>query len=330
MAEKTLEARPEYGWGEMLQGWFTEDEVLVLNHAKNGRSTKSFIDEGRWEALLSGVNPGDFVFIQFGHNDPKEQSPERYAPPPAYKANLERFVNDVIARNATPVLLTPVVRRRFDENGVFYDTHGVYPGLVKQVADGTDTALIDLHTRSMLHLQAYGAERSKELYLWLQPGQSVKHPDGVEDDTHFSQLGARTMASLVMQGIQAELPSLEKHLQYLPGGIQQDSEVAQTDGGPHDGGGTTLGHWFFKDYAQPRFAFKKRTLYPDSSIGYHLHDKDEVYYVLEGSGELVFNGKKSTVGPGTAILTRPGDSHGLKPAAGGDLTIIIVYEIRND
>ena len=328
MAEKLAEKRPETGWGEMLQAWFPDNDVLVVNHAKNGRSTRTFINEGRWKALLSAVSPGDQVFIQFGHNDQAKSKPERYTPPDAFKANLGRFVSEVRERQATPVLLTPVVRRRFDENGAFYDSHGIYPDLVREVAGSTGATLIDLHASSMAFLKAYGAERSKELFLWLAPGDSANYPDGLEDNTHFSPQGARVMASLVMQGIVKELPSLARYVPYLPGGIQHDREVARADGGPHRGGGETIGHWFFRDYDHPNFVFRKRVMHPGSSIGYHLHDKDEIYYILEGAGELIFNGRKSRVGPGTAIFTRPGDSHGLKPVE-GDLVVIIVYEIKD-
>lgn len=329
MAEKLPNKRPETGWGEMLQAWFTDGEVIVVNHAKNGRSTRTFITEGRWDALLSAVSPGDWVFIQFGHNDQAKSKVERYTPPEAFKTNLERFVSDVRGREATPVLLTPVVRRRFDENGAFYDSHGTYPDLVRQAADTTGANLIDLHASSTAFLEAYGAERSKDLFLWLKPGEWVNYPDGLEDNTHFSPQGARVMASLVMQGIVNELPELAAHVPYLPGGVQHDRDIAQADGGPHRGGGETTGHWFFKDYEHPNFVFRKRIMHPGSSIGYHLHDKDEIYYVLEGNGELTFNGKISTVGPGTAIFTRPGDSHGLRPLE-EDLVIIIVYEIKDD
>lgn len=329
MAKKLPEKRPETGWGEMLQAWFPDREVLVVNHAMNGRSTRSFIAEGRWDALLSAVSPGDWVFIQFGHNDQAKSKPDRYTPPEVFKANLERFVADVRGREATPVLLTPVVRRRFDENGAFYDSHGAYPGLVRDVAGATGADLIDLHGDSMAFLEEYGAERSKDLFLWLEPGESSNYPDGLEDNTHFSPKGARVVASLVMRGIVNELPALAAHVAYLPGGIQHDRDVAQADGGPHRGGGETTGHWYFKDYVNPNFVFRKRVMHPGSSIGYHLHDKDEIYYILEGNAELTFNAQKSTVGPGTAIFTRPGDSHGLKPLE-EDLVLIIVYEVKDD
>ena len=329
MAEKLPEKRPETGWGEMLQDWFVADEVLVVNHAKNGRSTRTFIEQGRWESLLGELRPGDYVFIQFGHNDQSKSKPERYTSPDDFRANLLRFTSDVSEQDAIPVLLTPVVRRRFDDSGVFYDSHGAYPDLVREAAKQSGTALIDLNSRSTAFLEAYGEERSKNLFLWLEPGESANYPDGLEDNTHFSPGGARAMASLVMQGIMENLPELAKSVQYLPGGIQHDSDIAKIDGGPHRGGGETLGHWFFADHEEPQFVFRKRLFYPGSSIGYHLHDKDEIYYVLEGKGELTFNGEKSIVGPGTAILTRPGDSHGLKPVGEEQLVIIIVYEIKD-
>lgn len=328
IAEKMPDKRPETGWGEALQPWFATDAVVVVNHAKNGRSTRTFIEEGRWDSLLSDLRSGDYVFIQFGHNDQSEHKVDRYTPPADFKANLRRFVADVRARDATPVLLTPVVRRRFDENGVFYDVHGVYPDLTREVASSENAALIDLHASSTAYLVAYGAERSKELFLWLAPGDSPNYPDGLEDNTHFSPLGARAMASLVMLGIQDEVPGLAEKVQKKGGGIQRDSEIAKPGGGPHKGGGETVGHWFFEDAGAP-FVFRKRIMHPGSSIGYHLHDKDEIYYILEGEGVLTFNGEQSTVGPGTAIFTRPGDSHGLKPANDEDLVLIIVYEIRN-
>ena len=329
IAEKLPEKRPETGWGEALQPWFAGSHVVVVNHARNGRSTRTFIEEGRWDALLAETRPGDFVFIQFGHNDQSKSKPKRYTAPDDFKTNLGRFVADVRARDATPVLLTPVVRRRFDEDGVFYDAHGVYPDLVRDVAKSEKTALIDLHARSTDYLVAYGAERSKELFLWLEPGESPNYPEGLEDNTHFSPLGARVMASLVMLGILEQVPGLADKVQKKAGGVQHDSDIATPDGGPHKGGGETVGHWFFEAAGAP-FVFRKRIMHPGSSIGYHLHDKDEIYYILEGEGVLTFNGEQSIVGPGTAIFTRPGDSHGLRPASEADLVLIIVYETRKD
>ena len=325
MSVKLPEKRPETGWGEMLQTWF-DDGVEVVNLARNGRSTRTFIEEGRWDDLLARLRAGDYVFIQFGHNDQSEHKVDRYTPPERFRANLVRFTEDVRMRSALPVLMTPVVRRRFDENGVFFDVHGVYPDLTREAAAVTDTPLIDMHSRSAAFVRAYGAERSRDLFLWLEPGESANYPDGLEDDTHFSPYGARAMASLAMQGIEDRLPELAAHLVKQPNGVQQEHDIVEVRAGPHGGGGEATGYWFFREFEGLDFIVRKTVLHPGSAIGYHLHDKDEVYYVLEGRGELMLNGERSEVGPGTAILTRPGDSHGLEPLAGEELVVLVVYE----
>src|SRR5918911_1653018 len=134
MAEKQPDKRPETGWGEMLQKHFDENKVKIENHAQNGRSTKSFIAEGRWQAIVDKLKPGDYVFIQFGHNDESKDKGERYTPPDEFRKNLIRFVADVRAKKSIPVLLTPIMRRRFDKQGNFHDTHGEYPDIVRSVA----------------------------------------------------------------------------------------------------------------------------------------------------------------------------------------------------
>ncbi|MHC1704210.1 MAG: rhamnogalacturonan acetylesterase [Tenuifilaceae bacterium] len=201
MANKPIEDNPERGWGQLLPVLFN-DQVRIENHAKNGRSTKSFIDEGRWDSVMVKVKKGDYVFIQFGHNDSKKEDPKRYAEPhTTYKENLIRFVDDCKNRDAIPVLLTPVVRRRFDENGKFYDVHGDYPAVVKEVAKLKNVLLIDHNKKSEKLVADYGSEKSKKLYLHIQPGTYKSLPTGKKDDTHFSELGATKMAELVVEGI---------------------------------------------------------------------------------------------------------------------------------
>src|SRR5436190_4224615 len=148
MAQKLPEKRPETGWGEMLQQFFDEKEVKVENHAQNGRSTRTFISEGRWTNIIEKLVEGDYVFIQFGHNDESKEKVDRYTPPADFRANLVRFVNEVRARQAIPVLLTPLMRRRFDAGGVFFDTHGEYPDIVRAVATEQKVILIDMHRKS--------------------------------------------------------------------------------------------------------------------------------------------------------------------------------------
>ena len=212
MAPKQENKRPETGWGEQLQKRFDEKLVRVDNHAANGRSTRTFISEGRWQALLDKVRAGDYVLIQFGHNDESPQKVNAYTPPDDFRHNLERFVAEVRAKKATPVLLTPVMRRRFDKDGKFYDTHGEYPDLTRRVASEQKVALIDMHRLSEKVLVKYGAEESRKLFLQLKAGENPNYPQGVEDNTHFSPLGADIMAALAVDGFREQKLGLVKLL----------------------------------------------------------------------------------------------------------------------
>ncbi|QJR81113.1 rhamnogalacturonan acetylesterase [Alteromonas pelagimontana] len=200
------EKSAEVGWGQVLPELLadTNNAVTIDNHAKGGRSTRTFIAEKRWQALQEQVQPGDWVLIQFGHNDQAYDYPNRYTSPREYKSNLLTFVKEVKAKQGNAILITPVMRRYFDKNGHIRDAHGMYPELVKEVAKETATPLIDLAASSwQLYLQ-YGPEKSKMLFNYLKPGQHPKHPDGVEDDTHFSRAGALEIAKLVVAEAQAK------------------------------------------------------------------------------------------------------------------------------
>lgn len=211
MAAKLDNKRPETGWGEALQSYFDDDVVRISNHARNGRSTRTFIEERLWQAIVDSMKAGDYVFIQFGHNDQSRDRVDRYTPPEDYRRNLIRFVSDVRSKQAHPVLLTPVRRRRFDRDAKLYDTHGEYPDIVRAVAKQERVALIDMHASSAELLTLFGAEASRQLFLQLKAGEHVNYPAGVEDNTHFSPLGAKLMAHLVVDGIrELRLPLREK------------------------------------------------------------------------------------------------------------------------
>lgn len=212
MAEKVAAKRPETGWGEFLQKFFDESRVRIENHAQNGRSTKTFISETRWQAIIDKLKKGDYVFIQFGHNDEAKEKLERYTPPDEYRKNLVRFITEVREKKATPVLLTPVMRRRFDAQGVFHDSHGEYPDIVRSVAAEYKVALIDMHRKSESVIKQYGMEESKKLFLQLKPGENSNYPQGIEDNTHFSPLGAELMAGQAVQGIKEQKLGLAKFL----------------------------------------------------------------------------------------------------------------------
>ena len=211
-APKQPDKRPETGWGEMLGGHFKDGKVRIENRAMNGRSTKSFIGEGRWQAIVDEMKKGDYVFVQFGHNDESKDKGDRYTPPEDYRRNLIRFISDVRAKGGFPVLLTPVMRRRFDKDGKFYDTHGEYPDIVRSVAKDQDAPLIDMHRMSEAVIVRYGVEDSKKLFLQLKPGENPNYPKGVEDNTHFSPLGAEEMAKLAVEGIRKSKIALKKYL----------------------------------------------------------------------------------------------------------------------
>lgn len=211
-ANKLAEKRPETGWGEMFSQFFKDNKVKIDNRAMNGRSTKTFISEGRWQSIVDNLKKGDYVFIQFGHNDSSKDKGERYTPPEDYRKNLIKFIEEVRAKKANPVLLTPVMRRRFDKDGKFYDTHGEYPDIVRAVAKEFKTPLIDMHRKSEKLIVGLGEEKSKKLFLILAKGESSNYPNGLDDNTHFSPLGAEEIAKLVVEGIRETKIGLRKYL----------------------------------------------------------------------------------------------------------------------
>ena len=212
MADKPLNDNPERGWGQLFPQYFT-DAVQIKNYAVNGRSTKSFIKEGRWDSVMKYMRKDDWVFIQFGHNDEKIEDSNRYAAPQAlYRANLIRFVNETRAKGGNPILVTPVMRRKFDANGKFEDTHGEYPDAVRAVAKELNVPLIDLHKSSQQLIEQHGVEGSKKLFLWMDTRHFKAAPDGKKDDTHFSEYGASSVASLVCAELREKNIALAKEL----------------------------------------------------------------------------------------------------------------------
>ncbi len=214
MADKPgpADVNPERGWGQLLPVFFNEN-VRVENHAVNGRSTKSFIDEGRWEAVLEKLRSGDYVFIQFGHNDMKVADPTRYTNPySGYRRNLEKFVRETRAKGAFPVLLSSIVRRNFNEQGTLVDTHGAYPHVARMVAKEMEVPFIDHQLKTEDYINALGPEKSKEIYLWVAPGEHERFPDGKQDNTHLTLKGATEFARLAVEGIRELALPLTEYL----------------------------------------------------------------------------------------------------------------------
>ncbi len=200
IANKEIKAFPETGWGMPFSHFF-DSSVKVDNRAKNGRSTRSFIAENLWQPILLNLEKGDYVFIQFGHNDESKDKGERYADPEQYKSNLRKFVNESRSKKAYPILVTPVSRRKFDSTGKAVETHAEYSPLVREIATELKVPLIDLDEKSRQLYQEFGPENSKLLFLQLAPGEHPNYPLGKVDNTHFSELGARKIAQIVLSEI---------------------------------------------------------------------------------------------------------------------------------
>ncbi|WP_086560815.1 rhamnogalacturonan acetylesterase [Streptomyces africanus] len=187
-AQKYANAAPETGWGMALP-FFLRKELVVANHAVNGRSSKSFVDEGRLEVVLSAIQPGDLLLIQFGHNDEKAEDPTRYTEPwTTYQDHLRMYVEGARARGARPVLATSVERRKFDAGGKALPTHGEYPAAMRALAAEERVALLDVQALSLALWQELGVEGTKKYFNWTATEQ---------DNTHFNPPGAIAVARLV-------------------------------------------------------------------------------------------------------------------------------------
>lgn len=199
---------PGRGWAEPLQNYFDPAQLVVRNCAVSGRSSKSYIDEGRWARVVDRLAPGDLVLIQFGHNDAKKADPERFTDPETtFRENLRRFVRETRAKGATPLIATSVVRRRFDAGGTLRDTHGRYVPAAAEVAAELDVPLVDMNRLTAELVAACGPEESKRLYLHVEPGVAERFPDGNADDTHLCVRGAEEFARLFVDAcLAAENP----------------------------------------------------------------------------------------------------------------------------
>ena len=213
MANKpVIPANPERGWGQMFHMYF-RNSVRVENYAQNGRSSKSFIAEGRWEKVLAAVKPGDFVIIQFGHNDEKTNNVKvGTAPYGEFTTNLVRFIRESREHRATAILATPVARRKFDESGVLTNSHGIYPEAVRKVAEAEKAPLLELCAATEKLLQQLGPESSKRLFRWIPAEEYGPGAKEVEDDTHFNAYGASRVCDLAIAEIEAKVPELAIHL----------------------------------------------------------------------------------------------------------------------
>ena len=208
-ANKSPNAYPETGWGMEFQSFFKE-QIKIDNRALNGRSTKSFRAEKRWQPIFENLKPGDYVFIEFGHNDEKIDKPTVGVSLNDFKINLVNYVNETRSKKALPVLLTPIARRSF-KNGVLIDTHGDYPRITRQVADSLKVPLIDMLLKTESLLTRMGEQESVKLFNHVDSG-NVNYPKGKKDDTHLNPYGAKEIAGLAAKGVKELKLGLAKQL----------------------------------------------------------------------------------------------------------------------
>ena len=242
MANKSLDGgNQERGWGHVLGGFFSEN-IRVENHAVNGRSSKSFIDEGRWQKVLDRIRPGDYVLIQFGHNDEKADEKRHTDPDTTFDANLRKFVTETRSKGGIPVLFNSIVRRNFGENAnaiaaddvrsekstaveegdKLVDTHGKYLDSPRNVAREMKVCFIDLNDATRQLVESYGVEGSKKLFMWIPEGVSPACPKGRQDNTHLNVFGARRVASLAADSLASHFPELAKEVRHYDYVVAKD------------------------------------------------------------------------------------------------------------
>lgn len=200
-ANKTFDKRPESGWGEYLSQHF-DDQYLIKNYAVNGRSTKSFRDEGLFEQVEAELRAGDYLIIQFGHNDQKIENPARYTDPfGAYQNNITYFVEAAKKKGSIPIVLTSISRRDFVEGQLNTETIGQYPVAALEIAERLGVQSFDIFKKTQSLLLLEGESKSKRLFLQLQPGEHPNYPEGIRDNTHLNVNGAVKVAKLIAEEI---------------------------------------------------------------------------------------------------------------------------------
>lgn len=202
MCEYEAKRAPLTGWGMPFK-YFFDSTVSIDNRAKGGRSTRTFLIEGSWQPVVDNLQEGDYVLMQFGHNDEakEEKYKDRYTPVPRYKTNLIKFITETRSKKAIPVIITPVSRMRFNKEGKEEETHTEYTAACYEIAKQYNVPLVDLDKKSRDLYNELGAERTRLLFMQLAPGENPSYPEGQKDNTHFNAYGARRIAELVLQGI---------------------------------------------------------------------------------------------------------------------------------
>ncbi len=249
MANKDISGgKLERGWGMMLKSFFTDD-VIVDNHAVNGRSSKSFITEGRWQKVYEQIKPGDYVFIQFGHNDEKKDTARHTEPGSTFDENLRKFVRETRAKGGIPVLFNSVVRRTFvesstavedddkrdnsskelTEGNTLVDTHGDYLISPARVASELGVPFIDANKITHDLEQGLGPDGSKKLHMWFKPGEVESLPEGRQDNTHYNVYGAYLVAGLLADAVADTVPALKNFVRHCDIVVAKDGSGLYLD-----------------------------------------------------------------------------------------------------
>ena len=329
MANKKMDGgNPERGWGMVLPGFFSED-IRIDNHAANGRSSKSFISEGRWEKVISKVKKGDYVFIQFGHNDEKADSTRHTDPGSTFDEILRRYVNETRAKGGIPVLFNSIVRRNFvqpkddaiakdvrrtpgekeqpKEGTVLFDTHGAYLDAPRNVAKELGVTFIDMNKITHDLVQGLGPVESKKLFMFVEPNQVPAFPKGREDNTHLNVYGARTIAGLAVDAIGKEIPELAKYIRQFDYVVAQDGSgdfftVQEAINAVPD---------FRKDVRTTilirKGTYKEKLIIPESKINISLIGEDGAILTYDGfaNKKNVFGENMGTSGSSSCYIYAP-------------------------
>jgi len=213
MAEKdTTKGNPERGWMMQFRTMIDTTQISVMNLARNGRSSKSFRSEGVWDKAYLPMKKGDFLFIQFGHNDQKEDTLRHTDPKTTFKANIVRYINEARSKGVTPILFTSIVRRHFDDQGRLIDSHGEYVSVIYSIAKEQKVTLIDLNSLTHHYVETLGPDESKALYKWVAPNTLPAYPKGFEDDTHLNEAGAKAVALMAAEALMQSDSKIKRYI----------------------------------------------------------------------------------------------------------------------
>lgn len=199
---------PWASWGQMIPRFFNE-KVCFANYAESGESANTFIAAGRLKKILTQIKPGDYVFVEFGHNDQKQKGPDK-GPYKSFTKSLRQFVEGARAHQAQIVFVTPTQRRSFGDDGKIRDTHGEFPNAMRALAKEENIPVIELNEMTRTFYEAMGPEASKQAFVHYPANTWPHQTKELADNTHFNPYGAYEIAKCVIEGMKAnKLPLVE-------------------------------------------------------------------------------------------------------------------------